>query len=415
MIAILNAHTSCTPVMVDEAFKKERRFAGEEVDICGRWDADSNCIRQLYATGSPTIPQNWKHMFCHTSAQAITHCIGTLFSPHWGPDINTPSGLFLKRCLNETCGLKLQLMPLHTLVVTAVYLAQLGSDGENLFGMVACLLCLLGKGANPLLKADVSLNALLNTDDSQHCSHSELDPLELAQKVPWGLISKWSQERITGWKIFCTILKLSQNEWNPPPRPERPASASKTSDDDFQSIYGAFVEDVDENMAMAMEIGVEDGNNEENEDWGEDMDEDYDGDSDKNEGIPAYCWIHDDTPYQQNFFGKNKSLATLWAAVQTELLTYRRIAEGDPWISANFDMQSVLESLEKGKELAIRLVSESMMKPFCSCGIFRDSDDPACLRVEEASAYYFSNLEDWSRTTYLYAFPDRTMLWGSNY
>jgi hypothetical protein len=142
MIAILKAHTSCTPVMVDEAFKKENRFAGEEVDICGRWDADSGCIRQLQASGNPTIPRSWKHMFCHTSAQAITHCIGTLFGPHWAPDINTPSGIFHKRCLNETCGLKLQLKPLHTLVVTAVYLAQLGSDGETLFGMIACLLCL---------------------------------------------------------------------------------------------------------------------------------------------------------------------------------------------------------------------------------------------------------------------------------
>jgi hypothetical protein len=164
-------------------------------------------------------------------------------------------------------------------------------------------------------------------------------------------------------------------------------------------------------MAIAMDIGVEDGNNEEEEDRDKDMDEDCDEDSDKDGGIPGYCWLHDYTPYQQNFFGKNKSLATLWAAVQTELLTYRRIAEGDPWISANFDMQSVLESLEKGKELAIRLVSKGMMKPFCSCGIFHDSEDPACLRVEEASAYYFSNLEDWSRTTYLYAFEDRTRLW----
>jgi hypothetical protein len=158
-----------------------------------------------------------------------------------------------------------------------------------------------------------------------------------------------------------------------------------------------------------MEISVEDGNNEEDEDQDESMDEDYDYDSD--EGIPAYCCYHEDTPYQQNFFGKNKNLATLWAAVQTELLTYRRIAEGDPWISANFDMQSVLESLEKGKELSIRLVSEGMMKPFCSCGIFCDSEDPACLRVEEACAYYFSNLENWSRTTYLHAFQDRTMIW----
>ena len=127
-------------------------------------------------------------MFCHTSAQAITHCIGSLFSPHWGPYINLPSGLFLKRCLNETCGLKLQLKPLHTLVVTAVYLAELGSDGENLFGMVACLLSLLGKGANPL--AHISLVALLSKDDSQECTHSKLDPVELTQKVPLDRISK---------------------------------------------------------------------------------------------------------------------------------------------------------------------------------------------------------------------------------
>jgi hypothetical protein len=56
MIAILKAHSSCTPAMADEAFKKEHRFAGEEVDICGRWDADSDCIRHLQASGSPTIP-----------------------------------------------------------------------------------------------------------------------------------------------------------------------------------------------------------------------------------------------------------------------------------------------------------------------------------------------------------------------
>ena len=36
MIVVLKAHTSCTPIMIDEAFKKEHRFVGEEVDICGR-------------------------------------------------------------------------------------------------------------------------------------------------------------------------------------------------------------------------------------------------------------------------------------------------------------------------------------------------------------------------------------------
>lgn len=147
MIAILKAHSSCPPIIIDEAFKKEHRFAGEEVDICGRWDADSDCIRELQANGGSIIPITWKHMFCHTSAQVVTHCIGILFRPHWAPDINTPSGLYLKRCRNEACGLKLQLKPLHTLVVTSVYLVQLGRDGETLFGMIACLLCLLKYGA----------------------------------------------------------------------------------------------------------------------------------------------------------------------------------------------------------------------------------------------------------------------------
>jgi len=33
---------------------------------------------------------------------------------------------------------------------------------------------------------------------------------------------------------------------------------------------------------------------------------------------------------QKCFFGEDKSLTTVWAAVQTELLTYRRLAEADP-------------------------------------------------------------------------------------
>lgn len=410
MIAILKAHTSCTPVMVDEAFKTEHRFAGEEVDVCGRWDADSDCIRHLQASGSPKIPLSWKHMFCHTSVQAITHCIGTLFSPHWAPDINTASGLFLKRCLNEDCGLKLQLKPLHTLVITSVYLAQLGRDGETLFGMVACLLSLLGKGANPLLKADISLMALLGDDNSQECTHSELDPLELAQSIPQDLISKWPHERVLGWRVLCTVLRLSQIEWNPALDPDPATSLSKGKS---RSIYSNFVET--EEIANAefpftdIDVDVE------MEDEMTSDPDDLDGGRYEVEGVPGYCPDHFDTSYQQNFFGKNMTLATLWAAVQTELLTYRRLVEGDPWLSANFAMASVLESLENGDKLSIGLVSKNMMKPCCRCGIIRDSDDPVCLRVEEACTHYFSNLEDWNRSTFLYAPDDRVGVWSGNW
>jgi hypothetical protein len=403
MITILKTHSSCTPIMVDEAFKTEHRFAGEEVDICGRWDADSNCIRELQASGSPIIPIAWKHMFCHTSAQAITHCIGSLFSPYWGPDIDAPSGLFLKRCQNEACGLKLQLRPLHTLVVTAVYLAQLGRDGETLFGIIACLLCLLGKGANPLLKAHLSLDALLHRRDSQECTHSELDPLELAHNVPEDIISSWPQERITGWRIFGAILNLSQREWTPSAVHElREASEPREG---FQSSYGIYTRDIEHYPGMSlpfMDIDLVESRS---------ADEDGGDSSDDGEGLPAFCPEHDHASYQKNYFGKNKYLATLWAAVQTELLTYRRINEGDPWISANFDMESVLESLEMGTDLTINLVSKEMMKPFCRCGVFEMSEDPACVRVEEASAYYFSNLEDWNRSTYIAAPEYRMESW----
>ena len=398
MIAILKGHTSCTPIMVDEAFKKEYRFVGEEVDICGRWDADSDCIRQLQACGNPTIPQNWKHMFCHTSVQTITHCIGSLFSPHWGPDINTPSGLFSKRCLNEDCGLKLQLKPLHALVVTAVYLAQLGSRGETLFGMVACLLCLLGKGANPLLRAHISPTALLTDDDSQGCTHSELDPLELAQSVPEALIFNWSDERVIGWRLFCTVLRLSQDQWNGKPlSPPTQKSVQYHPPHDFCTFIE--YEGVDDPETLFSYINYEMNGTNENADL-DGQAEEEEGDDDI-EGVPAFCEQHYETEYQRNYFGKNKALAALWASVQTELLTYRRLAEGDTWISPNFDMASVRNSLETGKKLSIPLVANSMMKSFCRCGVFDDAWDPVCVRSDEACSRYFSNLEDYSRTTFL--------------
>ncbi|CAN9301898.1 unnamed protein product [Alternaria alternata] len=62
MITIIKAHTSAKPVVVDENLKDVARFVGEEVDICGRWDADSPCIRRLYAHG-PTQGRDGEDLF----------------------------------------------------------------------------------------------------------------------------------------------------------------------------------------------------------------------------------------------------------------------------------------------------------------------------------------------------------------
>src|SRR5579871_15222 len=80
MITILRSHSACPPERYQSMFHGQNQFPGEEIDICGRWDADSECIRVLYATGKRSIPFEWKHKFCHTSALTICHSISTIFS-----------------------------------------------------------------------------------------------------------------------------------------------------------------------------------------------------------------------------------------------------------------------------------------------------------------------------------------------
>jgi hypothetical protein len=360
MVTILKAHTSCSPGMVDDAFKKEKRFAGEEVNICGRWDADSECIRQLHASGHSRIPVTWKHMFCHTSVQAICHSIGALFGPPWGPDINTPSGLFTKRCKNPTCGLKLQLLPLHTLVVITVHLAMRGSPGETLFGMLACLLCLLSRGADPLLKAPISLEALLGDDDDieDHvCSHMDLSPMGLVQMVPDELVAGWQDDVKIGWEVFRRVINLSHKERSLPYY-----DSSKSAKDSYDE-----------------------------------------------ESSQDYCHEH-----KECYFGKNRDLSRLWAAVQTEFTTYRRRNEDDRWISSYFDMQSLLltPDPEDGFGSNLELISRNMMREnYCNCGIFEYAHDEVCVCAEDVSQFHFANLEDWNRTTFIETMIDRMAGW----
>ena len=378
MIAILKGHTSCLPSVVDVIFKRESRFEGEDVDICGRWDADSACVRSLLANGTSHIPFEWKHMFCHTSVQTICHCVGTVFGPYFSPDINTPSGIFLRRCSH--CGLKLQLLPLHTLVLVGLHLSLSGCQNETLFGILACLLCLLSNGANPLLKAHISSRALLDNDQGNECSHEELDPAELMEKLPTRLKLGWSKELTTGWQVIYYALKQSQAEWKLKPSKRRSASNERDHDDDAE----LFIRYTEDEMSTDEETIHE-------------------------HHLPARCPDHFDG---QNFFGANKVLASLWAAVQTELLTYRRLKEGDEWISPNFNLRSLHEGLSGKDKVDIALVQTEMMKPFCDCGQFPLAV-PACPVVDDAVAYYFSNLDDWNRTTFIHS-PDRGV-WYENW
>ncbi|MCJ1378525.1 hypothetical protein MMC17_001624 [Xylographa soralifera] len=337
MISILKSHMSVTPGFVDDNLREENRFPAEEVDICGRWDADSECIRSLYSTGATRIPFAWKHKFCNTSIQAITHSISIL-AQYAGEIDDTriyevPSGLFLKRCVS--CGLKLTSTPLHTLVIIAFTLAQFGTKDEDLFGIVAVLLCMLQSGADPCLAVALSPSmvfpdVVLDVRNISGCDHQELSAAQLAESVSPSHIETWSNLAQTGWNIFCLVLDRSEKQWEAEKYP----------------------------FEAEMECR------------------------------------------HRSCFGSDNSLRILCSAVQTEALTYRRLKEGDPWMSPNFDMHALLNGLRHGNEICVNLVKDDMIN-VCKCGVFKPlRSNLLPTKVEQITKFHFSNLEDWSRTTY---------------
>ena len=346
MIAILKSHTSTTPGLVDHAFGTESRFVGEEVDICGRWDPDSECYRDLLASGRSSIPFEWKHKFCHTSAQAICHCLDSILAYGSGEKIlETPSGLFLRHCPN--CGRKLQLLPLHTLVLTAFQLAHSGCQGEDLFGVLACLLCLLGHGIDPCATAHISIAGLLGIESNERCPHEEVSPIDLAEQVPEAITSTWRLPARIGWYLFCLVLRRSHHE-----------RKLHMEDDDFLDISWHCTDEVDHHFSSTC------------------------GETHGDFELPS-C------------FGMSIHLGHIWASVQAELLSYRRLTETDSWISKYFDMEELLESLEVGDSVSIGYVKGGMLEPYCRCGKFFWE---TAVR-EQTAKYYFANLDDYTRLT----------------
>lgn len=339
MMTILKGHSSCLPEVVDDEFRGLQQFVGGEVDPCGRWDADSACIRQRDASSRDHIPQSWKHMFCHTSVQAICHSIMNIYTSPGAPGIQCPSGLFVKSCGN--CGDRLVPLPLHTLVLTTFYLAQNSCEGETLFGALACLVCLLVNGADPHEEADMSIEALLGADNGERCTHEDLDPLELAKCVPLQITMHWSKEVQLGWDVFLNVLQLSQlSAWTE--------------------------EELDEDLAASRD-----------------------------------CYH-----YNEAANVPLRPIGVLWAIIQTELLTYRRLDEGAPWVSENCSMESIMEYLRGGLDIAtLPLIDRQMMKQHCKCGRFFAEVDEDYYEdlptTKETCAVFFSNLEDWNRSSFL--------------
>ncbi|KAI9701750.1 MAG: hypothetical protein M1820_006378 [Bogoriella megaspora] len=356
MMSILRAHSSAVPGDVDDSLKEQHRFVGEEVDVCGRWDADSQIYRQLMASGATHVPLSWKHKFCHTSVLTICHSIQALSMR--ASLLNTPSGLFLKHC--TFCGRKLQLSPMHTLIFAAWMLTIKGCREEDLFGVIAILLCLISEGVDPRCMASVSLSALSISPEMHGCDHEEQRPSQFASKIFKCLPQDCTATLRTGWDVLYRLLRRLDEP--PPTVPEGQQSGSSdmfTMEEEDMLECDEFLEpDFQESLLNYRT------------------------------GCCTRC-LYSASPRP---FGKDKYLGHIWASIQTELLNYRRLNVSDPWLSANFDMVSLLKSLETDTPVSFGLVERDMMHPYCACGRF---DVLACPIREHTSAYYFANLDDW--------------------
>ncbi|KFA81133.1 hypothetical protein S40288_01016 [Stachybotrys chartarum IBT 40288] len=369
MVSILRSHTTIQPSTVSYGYHSSNMFPGEHHDICGRWDPETPKVRLLLEAGYCRIPTKWKHMFCHTAVQAVCHTIILIFAGPSSPDINTKSGLFLGRC--TACGLELKLGPIHTLVVVTFYLAQRGMDGETLFGTLAVLVSLLVLGVDATCTANVSAEELLGVAAAGTCHHALISPLQLMQAVPENIVQSWTEACQTGWACFYQVLSLveTSEDW-------KPAQDGKEST-------------IETNSEASSDQSIED--------------------SEERESHPRsmyHCYIEAELGTHSAFLKipcNGPKLGLLWATIQTELLTYRKIEVEDSWISNNFSMDRLRDWLDGlTSELLIPLVQQRMMKHHAGCGWFiGDYDDFFLPSAPEVCATYFMNMDIHARTRFL--------------
>ncbi|KLU89869.1 hypothetical protein MAPG_08839 [Magnaporthiopsis poae ATCC 64411] len=347
MVTILRSHTSTRPSLVCSSFDRPERFPGEGIDVCGRYDLDSPCIRRLFASGHTSVPMSWKHVFCHTSAQVICHSMTRIFTVFWSPSINTPSGIFIRTCSH--CSRQLTPTPLHTLVVVAYFLATQGSPGETLFGVIAVLSCMLALGADPLQQSDLSPQHILSGTTAhpttEQCEHAPATPLDLARALRNSSNDGWTPETRLGWDIFVKIM----------------------------------------DQARAAHLQ-------------------YRGSPAK--GECTHYYERSDDPLRNSFCG-SLELGRLWAAVQVELVTYRRLQEDQPWISADFDLQLLRKGLDTNLGASsLPLIAKGMLEDFSPCGWFVAAQDDNAVevytapRAQDVCSRHIMNMDIWERTEF---------------
>ncbi|QPC71882.1 hypothetical protein HYE68_002634 [Fusarium pseudograminearum] len=355
LVSILRSHTSVQPEMVSDEFRALPRFPGEEKDICGRWDADSPEVRGLFGQGYARIPTIWKHPFCHSAVQAVCHCAISIFSPLTHADVNCLSGLFVRRCTE--CGMELKLGPLHALVSTAFFLGQSGMSGETLFGPLAILVCLINMSVDVNMRMNISVEEILRTSEPGQCRHKPMTAAEMMLCVPASVVHNWTNPCQVGWDCLLHTLRLAESS-------------------DTENSYR---HDRD-SPECELSTGETDGESQSSE--------------------CGLQYMHDNEVFKCT----HKMIGIMWATIQAEVSTYRRLTVNDLWISDNFQMLA-LQAWLKGEAQGFNtpLVVQDMMKTYSRCGWFYENKYNlwAIATASDVCKEWFANLDNYGRTTFV--------------
>lgn len=203
---------------------------------------------------------------------------------------------------------------------------------------------------------------MLDAQEGDTCSHEEYTPAESAECLVDKTASTWPELTKTGWQLLCHILRIAEE------------------------IHDGFQYEIDS----------------ESESGGASQ-SDSEKESEDNSTGPSFSLScsHHEFPMKTGVFGKDRTLGHLWAAAQTELLTYRRQREEDPWTSEKFDLPGVLKCLRERTIPSIPLVRESMMKPYCACGFFEECFSFHPPTRKDACSSHISNMNQYSWETWI--------------
>ncbi|CAN9286511.1 unnamed protein product [Alternaria alternata] len=216
-------------------------------------------------------------------------------------------------------------------------LESLGRDDEDLFGILACAVCLIFHGFDPSVRADISVAALLSLDSFVECDHVELTAAELAEEImampAFGL---WDIKIKTGWVVLTGILHRCEAA-----HVKRLGKRVYLSESSCDSDPVPFAEPDEDTRFMGYTKP--------------DM----------------YLTVrHKHIQSRSHCFIEQKDLGALWSSVQAEFLSYRRLNDGLGWTSQYFSMETLREQLNGGKDLAVGYTEHNLLKAHCSCHSF---------------------------------------------